>query len=252
MLIAQFNLKEDDIQALQLNDKIRIDNSWWNINKVIDYDASRNTLTTVELISIDTEIDFAPFISHVGTGVPANQTTTQVASTSVLNSKNEHSNIVIGQVTGAVVGAGNVIIGKKITATGNGLKSAENGIITDNLTLTGTLNGELYIAPPQRYVVNLTQAGTADPTVTIFENTFSIIEWTRDSQGTYKGFLTDYTYGDILNSQVALFVGNYNNNILISAYYSSSDNCIWVTTTTIGIGLADGLLTDTTLEFRKY
>ena len=252
MLIAQFNLKEDDIQALQLNDKIRIDNSWWNINKVIDYDASRNTLTTVELISIDTEIDFAPFISHVGTGVPANQTTTQVASTSVLNSKNEHSNIVIGQVTGAVVGAGNVIIGKKITATGNGLKSAENGIITDNLTLTGTLNGELYIAPPQRYVVNLTQAGTADPTVTIFENTFSIIEWTRDSQGTYKGFLTDYTYGDILNSEVAVFVGNYSNNILISAYYSSSDNCIWVTTTTIGIGLADSLLNDTSIEFRKY
>ena len=169
-----------------------------------------------------------------------------------MNSKNEHSNFVLGQVTGSVVGSGNVIIGKKITATGNGLKSAENGIITDNLTLTGTLNGELYIAPPQRYVVNLTQAGTADPTVTIFENTFSIIEWTRDSQGTYKGFLTDYTYGDILNSQVALFVGNYNNNILISAYYSSSDNCIWVTTTTIGIGLADGLLTDTTLEFRKY
>lgn len=252
MLIAYFNLKEDDIQTLKLNDKIRINNSWWNINKVIDYDASRNTLTKVELISIDTEIDLAPFNSFVGTGVPANQTTTQVASTSVLNTKNEHSNIVIGQVTGAVVGAGNVIIGKKITATGNGLKSAEDGIITDNLTLTGTLNGLPYIAPPQRYVVSLTQAGTADPTISILENTFSIIEWTRVSQGVYKGFLVDYTYGDILNSEVVVFAGNHNNDILVNAQYSSSDNCIWVYTTTIGIGLADNLLNDTSVEFRKY
>lgn len=252
MLIANFNLKEDDIQALKLNDKIRIDNSWWNINKVIDYDANKNTLTKVELISIDTDIDFAPFISHIGIGVPANGTTTQVASTSIINSKNEHSNVIIGQVTGSVIGAGNVIIGKKITATGNGLKSAENGIITDNLTLTGLLNGVPYTAPPKKYVVSLTQAGTADPSIVIFENTFSVIEWTRDGQGVYKGFLVDYTYGDILNSEVVVLTGNHNNDILVNAQYSSTDNCIWVYTTTIGIGLADSLLNDTTIEFRKY
>ena len=61
MLIAYFNLKEDDIQSLKLNDKIRIDNSWWSINKVIDYDANKKQLTTVELLSTDSEIDFAPF-----------------------------------------------------------------------------------------------------------------------------------------------------------------------------------------------
>ncbi len=37
MLIAYFYLREDDIQTLKLNDKIRIDNSWWNINRVIDW-----------------------------------------------------------------------------------------------------------------------------------------------------------------------------------------------------------------------
>ena len=61
MLIAYFNLKEDDIQKLKLNDKIRIDNSWWSINKVIDYDANNKQLTKVELLSTDSEIDFAPF-----------------------------------------------------------------------------------------------------------------------------------------------------------------------------------------------
>jgi hypothetical protein len=100
--------------------------------------------------------------------------------------------------------------------------------------------------------VSLTQAGVLKPSIVILENNFGIIDWTRDSQGVYKGFLIDYNFGDILNSQVAVFVGNYNNQILISAYYSSSDNCIWVRTTTIGIGLADDLLNDTTIEFRKY
>jgi hypothetical protein len=55
-----------------------------------------------------------------------------------------------------------------------------------------------------------------------------------------------------LNSEVAVFAGNYNNDILVSAIYSSIDNCIWVRTTTIGIGLADDLLNDTVIEFRKY
>lgn len=61
MLTAYFDLNEADIQSLKLNDKIRIDNSWWFINRVIDYDPNVRQLTKVELMSIDTEIDFAPF-----------------------------------------------------------------------------------------------------------------------------------------------------------------------------------------------
>ena len=61
MFIGWFDLNEDDIQKLALSDKIRIDNSWWNINRVIDYDANGETLTKVELLSVDTEIDLTPF-----------------------------------------------------------------------------------------------------------------------------------------------------------------------------------------------
>jgi len=61
MLTAYFNLNETDIQTLKLNDKIWVYNSWWNINRVIDYDCSERALTKVELLSVDTEIDFAPF-----------------------------------------------------------------------------------------------------------------------------------------------------------------------------------------------
>jgi hypothetical protein len=55
MLTAYFSLNESDIQRLKLNDKIRINNSWWNINKVIDYNANNRQLTKVELLSIDEE-----------------------------------------------------------------------------------------------------------------------------------------------------------------------------------------------------
>jgi hypothetical protein len=56
MLTAYFDLREDDIKTLKLNDKIRIDNSWWSINKVQDYNCSQRMLTKVELLSIDDEL----------------------------------------------------------------------------------------------------------------------------------------------------------------------------------------------------
>jgi hypothetical protein len=61
LLTAYFYLRENDIQLMELNDKIRIDNSWWSINKVIDYNANNLQPTKVELISLETEIDLPPF-----------------------------------------------------------------------------------------------------------------------------------------------------------------------------------------------
>lgn len=62
LLTAYFNLTAYDIQKMKLSDKIRIDNSWWNINKIIDYNSNANEPTKVELINIDDElsIDFVP------------------------------------------------------------------------------------------------------------------------------------------------------------------------------------------------
>jgi hypothetical protein len=61
MLTAYFDLRENDIQKLKLSDKIRIDNSWWHINRVIDYNANKEQLTKVELISVDEEIELPKF-----------------------------------------------------------------------------------------------------------------------------------------------------------------------------------------------
>lgn len=56
MLIAYFNLNEVDIMNINLNDKIKINNTYWNINKIIDYDGNQRKLTKVELISIDSDL----------------------------------------------------------------------------------------------------------------------------------------------------------------------------------------------------
>ena len=61
LLTAYFLLNEIDIQLMELNDKIRIDNSWWSINKIIDYNANDLVPTKVELISLETEIDLPNF-----------------------------------------------------------------------------------------------------------------------------------------------------------------------------------------------
>jgi len=61
MLSAYFYLRANDIATLKLNDKIRIDNSWWSINSINDYNANENTLTKVELLTIDDEVDLPPY-----------------------------------------------------------------------------------------------------------------------------------------------------------------------------------------------
>jgi hypothetical protein len=47
------NLDSSDIANLSLNDNIYLENQFWNINKIVDYDANSNQPTKVELLKID-------------------------------------------------------------------------------------------------------------------------------------------------------------------------------------------------------
>ena len=145
MLTAMFNLKENDIQRLQLNDKIRIDNSWWNINKVIDYDANANKLTKVELISVDNEINFTPFMGPSGPDVPdpiPGIGPIQVLGTGhIITKKILNSNVFSNQATATVMGRGNVIVGgTRSVIVGDGNIVSEDEMITPFLR-TSSING---------------------------------------------------------------------------------------------------------------
>jgi hypothetical protein len=134
MLTAEFDLRETDIATLKLNDKIRIDNSWWNINKIIDYDCNNPKLTKVELLSVDTEIDYARFT----TGKPIFPTPSEVGNitTPIINSNYENTNVISLGSNALVFGQGNVIqSGFQGVVIGNNksVSSGDSGIWTDNI-----------------------------------------------------------------------------------------------------------------------
>jgi hypothetical protein len=53
ILTALFDLDYSDISTLNLDERIFVYDSWWNINKIIDFDVVNRKMTKVELISAD-------------------------------------------------------------------------------------------------------------------------------------------------------------------------------------------------------
>ena len=256
MLTAYFNLKEPDIQALELNDKIRIDNSWWNINKVIDYNANGNQLTQVELISIDTETQLMPFAlgsPSPGVGVGSVGPITQVSNDTIVKTKASNTNIIPSSTSGVVTGKGNnVNPGLKVVVVTDDATIEEDGIYTDNLRVYGAINGIPVDPPYYRYTANLDQTGTAAPIAYVKESSFGDILWVRNSVGTYEGFIQNWDIGAILDTEITVVINNIYFDGVISAAYSASNNSIYITTTQIGVGFVDDYLGMNTLEIRYY
>jgi hypothetical protein len=256
MLTAFFNLKESDIQPLELNDKIRIDNSWWNINKVIDYNANGNQLTQVELISIDNEVNLMPFAlgsPSPGVGTGSVGPITQVANDTIIKTKTANSNIIPNSTSGLVTGKGNnVNPGLKVVVVADDATVEEDGIYTDNLTVYGKVNGIPVDPPYYSYVALLNQTGTANPTVDVKESSFGDIDWVRNGAGDYEGYITRWDATTILPSEIVVMVSNSIYDCLISALYQVTNNSIVINTTQIGVGFADNLLFYTPIEIRYY
>lgn len=61
LLKAYFWLTEEDIFKLRLNDKIKVNNALWYINKVVDYDANNHKPTLVELLSVEDDLKLPRF-----------------------------------------------------------------------------------------------------------------------------------------------------------------------------------------------
>lgn len=239
MLTAMFKLDERDIHGLKLNDKIRIDNSWWNINRVIDYNANTDGLTKVELISVDSEIDLAPFITNTGATAPS--VTTQVALSSVMQSRMASGNLILEGANVAVYGTRNTIAqGVRGVVIGDDQTLNEDGIITPRINGIATQRGA--------YIANLTQVGTAAPDALELANNLDLVTWTRTGAGEYLG--TPTTPLDPLSTYV--MINNVNHDHLTSAYISTDGNIVIVTCNTSGHAHEDDILNNTTLEIRTY
>ena len=250
LLTAYFYLRETDIQYMELNDKIRIDNSWWSINKIIDYNANDSTPTKVELISLETEIDLPPFFGGNNEPVgPGNGT--QINS--IMNAYRSTTNVTTNNNDSIIIGSGNVVgDGLRALVVGDGLSIENDGIATTNLTVTNTLNGRAVsdILPTyKKYIALISQSSTAAPTVIELENTIGPIIWTRKVTGEYTGtlsgaFTANKTYATISNSLADGIV-----------MITTTANDINIITTNLHSPTAahhDSHLNNNTLEIRVY
>jgi len=239
MLTAYFDLKEGDIQTLLLNDKIRIDNSWWNINQVIDYDANTSAPTKVELISVDSDIELAPFQTKPGTPTSPITSVDAVESTMVTKSVQSNGNLSGDDVI--VKGTGNIIgTGLRGVVIGDGKVLNQDGIITPQI------NGITF--QTRGYVALLNQLSTSAPTVIEFSNTIGQITWTRTAQGEYLG--TPLIPLNTLTTFVT--IGNTEHDYLATAYINTDGNVVVRTTNTSNHQHTDGRLNYSPLEIRTY
>lgn len=239
MLTAFFRLTEADIHGLKLNDKIRIDNSWWNINRVIDYNANTDTLTKVELISVDSEIELAPFITN--TGSPAPSTNNEVALQSVMQSRMSTGNLILEGANVSVYGTRNTIAqGVRGIVIGDDNTLNEDGIITPRINGITTNRGA--------YIANLTQTGTNAPEALELASNVGLVTWTRTGQGQYLG--TPVTPFDFQSTYV--MINSNEHDHLCSAYINTDGDIVVKTTNTSNHQHNDDILNNTTLEIRTY
>jgi hypothetical protein len=251
LLTAYFYLRENDIQLMELNDKIRIDNSWWSINKVIDYNANNLQPTKVELISLETEIDLPTFYSGTTTPVgPGDGSQIQ----SIMNTYRSTTNVTTNNNDSIIIGSGNVVgDGLRALVVGDGLTVENDGIATTNLTVTGTLNNRSVsdILPTYtKYIALISQSSTSAPTVIELENTIGPIVWTRNSTGIYYGTLT----GAFTLDKTYVMLSNVELDSIVMAKRGNND-FIQIDTTNLHSPTAahhDDHLKKNTLEIRVY
>ena len=250
LLTAYFLLNEVDIQLMELNDKIRIDNSWWSINKVIDYNANNLQPTKVELISLETEIDLPAFFS--GTILPVGPGSGD-QTISILGGYNDETNVTTDNKNAIIIGSGNTVgDGLKTLVVGNGHNVDQDGVVTTNLRVTGTINDRPVsemLPTYTKYVALISQVTTNAPTVIELENSIGPIVWTRSAVGVYHGTLvgafttskTTTTLSNVTADNIVRII-NDNDTIFIRTSNLHSPTAV----------LQDTNLVNNTIEIRVY
>ena len=177
LYIVYLDLTPHDIANLKLNDKIYLDRSYWNINKVIDYDANSNDTTKVELLSIDDELILPRIVSRPD------------------NKPNNASSLVkpfIGQVLGNINGSltvnassGNVVVSGKgniidspitnAVVIGDNQLVTKNGITTNNSAINENFaNTDLTFTDNRVHSLNGYNLSISDNAADIFQKTPSL------------------------------------------------------------------------------
>jgi len=203
-------------------------------------------LTKVELISIDTEIDLVSF--QTGNGNPIGDTITAVGTDSMLRTMTMNNNVIMPGADAMVFGRGNTVTaGTRGVLIGDGQVLENDGMVVSNLTVTGSINGEVVVNSA-KYIATISQAGTAAPTVTVLENSIGDIVWTRVAAGRYHGTLMG-AFPD--QDRLYLYLSNSQQNNYV-AIFRVSANIIEIITYDFTNTGQDNMLDYNTIEIRTY
>jgi hypothetical protein len=172
---------------------------------------------------------------------------------SIMHGYNNKTNVTTDNHNSIILGSNNVI-GDRLNAlvVGDNLTIENDGIATNNLTVTSTLNGRAVsdILPTYtKYIALISQSSALAPTVIELENTIGPIFWTRTAVGTYQGTLTGvFTVG-----KTYAMISNVEPNGVVRI--DTVLNYIQIITTDLHnptAALHDSHLNKNTLEIRVY
>lgn len=147
MFTGQFFLTETDIATLRLNQKVLVNNSYWVINKIIDYDANANKTTKVELINIEDKEIEPIFLS-----APPPMNVRNPIWINLINHFNNLRNPFLnngGVLGGSLNGFNNILVGasgSQANVTGSNNNIFGNGLIFGDENITnGNISGSHLI-----------------------------------------------------------------------------------------------------------
>lgn len=160
LMTAFFRLTPLDILDFKLNDKIFIHDTWFNVNRIIDYNANADQLTKVQLVTIDDgqsviaqrsvgRGDIVPFTTNRTEPIKPNPTDSMVwrASRELTTSKRLTENTFSGGSNAMVTGTRNIISAdyEGIIVGNRNITSNNRSMIIGNDNVVSEFNTKLVI-----------------------------------------------------------------------------------------------------------
>lgn len=202
LLKATFLLDENDIHNLDLRSKVWLHDCYWNINRIIDYNPNGNGLTKVELISVDTGLQFAP--SNIDRNSTGNTVTdvgiknnwiTNLVSINDSQSKNLFGTTVVNT---PVFGQDNVIQSRSqstlVLGDGNKVSASDSIVIGENNNVEGNnmfaFGNNITVTGDSQAVFNVPLSATVISATTLYvDGSPTPIEpsvWVEGSAGNFS------------------------------------------------------------------
>lgn len=243
MLTGMFNLTVRDIASLKLNDKIYLLGQYWNINKVIDYNANKRQLTKVELLSADEFVKLPPFKVRRPVKPSPLDGLIGVPVAEMINDRNRSlSSLPVGVMT---LGKNNFVQAnvRNALVVGDGQTVEEDGIYTTRLVVGG-----VPVVADTEYqtiaIINQTSTNPIVPTSTLFDS-ITFVNSTRANVGEYE-VTADDTYTDGV-----VFITNGLGDGFVTAFFNGTDKILIKSYDAAGT-LSDGIIKDASIMIKLY